>query len=186
MTPVMLAQADDSTALFTLIGALGGVLLTGVFALVTAALNNRAAREKMQGEQAQERWEVLRDEKKDAYLKFAKFGNDFVREMNITELQPIDVSSVADEVSFLARIFTELPQPLRGTVDALMEAIARIDLIAPPQVKRVCHEFLDDSGSEVLVHGTVQGNRDRFVRGLSELGGRLDAVLEEMSKDLSS
>jgi hypothetical protein len=68
---VIALAADDSTAAwFTLVGALGGVALTSVVGIITAALNNRWQRTNTEAQLVREREKLLRQERHEAYASY--------------------------------------------------------------------------------------------------------------------
>jgi hypothetical protein len=82
MTMYIVAQSttNSSTALwFTLVGALGGVLLTGLFALATAIVNHRWQEETVRRQANEERHRQYRQERKEAYAEYMlTYGTNYL------------------------------------------------------------------------------------------------------------
>jgi hypothetical protein len=70
-----------------LAGALGGVILTGLFALFTSRLNNSAERQKPLAEQSQRRWELEREENKLAYSEWAMIAMESRDKLQVADFQ---------------------------------------------------------------------------------------------------
>lgn len=67
-------------------GALGGVILTGLFALFTSRLNS-AERQKPLAEQSQWRWELEREENKLAYSEWAMIAMESRDKLQVADFQ---------------------------------------------------------------------------------------------------
>ncbi len=104
MTLAAVAANNTSAAWFTLVGALGGVLLTGALTLITAILNHRWKGEEEQETFAQELTKDLRTKRQSIYQEywasFATFNSklDALRQTLVErELPDNDVVKVAQE-----------------------------------------------------------------------------------------
>jgi hypothetical protein len=67
---VVAEASSNSAAWFTLAGALGGVTVTGIIALITAILNHRWQAESKKQELSTERFNQLRAERRQIYVSY--------------------------------------------------------------------------------------------------------------------
>jgi hypothetical protein len=78
---IVAASAVSTTAWFTLVGALGGVLLTSAVALTTAVLNHRWQTQAAERQLLQEHGRQLRQERRETYARYWSAWNGFTHQL---------------------------------------------------------------------------------------------------------
>jgi hypothetical protein len=86
-TNVVAADGSSSTtvALFTLAGVLGGVLVTGLITLVTAALNHRWQSQDTERRRLETHNTLVRQERRESYAAYWLAWNQFVHKLRRVE-----------------------------------------------------------------------------------------------------
>jgi hypothetical protein len=155
------ADTGNTAAWFTLAGALGGVLLTSVVALVTAFLNHRWQSQTTGQQRLEEHIKQLRQERREAYAHYWSTWNRFNHELR----------ALRDEV----QKFRELLDPRAQLAEKAPEVVERA-WTAEVEWREAADALLLIAGhgvvQEALVHIDVTQERlDAAWRGEWNPGG---------------
>ena len=164
---VVAETSSNSTAWFTLAGALGGVLIAGLITLITAILSHRWQAESREQELSMERFNELRTERRQIYVSY------FTAET--------DLMQMADDMKKQARSGDLSPSPgppqqLSEPIKALASIAYVIYLIAGPDVRAAFDErqtfvgaFIRDAGKSEQTPDDLRAMRDRTYDSLAEV-----------------
>jgi hypothetical protein len=102
------AAADNSAAWFTLVGALGGVLLTSAVALATAVLNHRWQAQRAERELREEHVRQLRQERRETYLRYWSAWNRLNHQLRTLRAEVQKLGTPPDAKSQLTKAAPEV------------------------------------------------------------------------------
>jgi hypothetical protein len=170
LIPLVTAQATNTTTAlwFTLIGALGGVLLTGTFALSTAILNHRWQQMSTQQQVTHQQMEQLRQDRLEAYVAYW------------SALQAYDVILRALAERPEESVDSELMQQLRQARSATRNATARARLVSSDEIHTAINEHLAERRG--LYQDALDRKPARFLE--ARLGSKGTKLIRMMRSDL--
>jgi hypothetical protein len=146
--------SSTTVALFTLAGVLGGVLVTGLITLVTAALNHRWQSQDTERRRLETHNTLVRQERRESYAAYWLAWNRFVHELRRVEevvrglppgviFTPIEIDFPPSTVELHESDWDGLLKQLRDLADGAWEAELEwrtatdaLLLVADPQVNQ--------------------------------------------------
>lgn len=179
---------EAQVALITLLGALGGVLLTGLFALISTLLANKAQHEKLEAEQQERRYQAFREEKKTAYLEVGAAATN-LRDVLLTTRFPEYDREVVTGAANSAELFALLPEEVQTATRRALAASISLDLFAPEGVSAAYNGFIEKEAYGFVVMSILRvdtGGNASSSGAAGALEDALIATLHAMHDDLSS
>jgi hypothetical protein len=136
--------AATTVAWFTLAGALGGVLITGIISLGTLTLNHRWQAQGAERQRLQDHNTLVRQERRDSYAAYWLAWNQFIHDLRllkdqVRELPPGTVANQRPAPGLQAGAARQLREVLDKAWDAELQWRAAADalmLVADPQVEQ--------------------------------------------------
>lgn len=133
-----------TVAWFTLAGALGGVLITGVISLATFTLNHRWQAQGAERQRLQDHNTLVRQERRDSYAAYWLAWNQFIHDLRrlkdqVRELPPGAVANQRPAPGLQADAARQLQEVIDTAWDAELQWRAAADalmLVADPQVEQ--------------------------------------------------
>lgn len=133
-----------TVAWFTLAGALGGVLITGMISLATFTLNHRWQAQGAERQRLQDHNTLVRRERRDSYAAYWLAWNQFIHDLRllkdqVRELPPGTVANQRPAPGLQAGAARQLQEVIDKAWDAELQWRAAADalmLVADPQVEQ--------------------------------------------------
>ena len=163
---IVAEASSNSVAWFTLAGTLGGVIVTGIIALITAILNHRWQAESRKQELSAERFNQLRTERRQIYVSYfsaearlMQMADGIKKQVQSGDLPPSP----------------EYPRQLEEPIGALASTVYEINLIAGRDVREALAErqnfvaaFRQDAGKAEQTPDDFPARRSRTYISLAE------------------
>jgi hypothetical protein len=171
----MLAQSGDAAEWLVLLGALGGVLLTGLFGLGTVIVTNRRQRERLEAEQAERLAQARREERREAYLEAKVAASNLTNTLDIAEVPPrLELIQEIEDMTS-AQVFALLPPDVVSANAQLELATLKLELFGGGRAQELFQTFISEGLAGYLV-GLLLGLPQSEVDDLSS--GMYDKLRE--------
>jgi hypothetical protein len=174
-----------TVAWFTLAGALGGVLITGVVSLATLTLNHRWQARGADRQRLQDHNTLVRQERRDSYAAYWLAWNQFIHDLRrlqdqVRELPPGAVANQSPAPGLQADVARQLQEVIDKAWDAELQWRAAADalmLVADPQVEQAAKAHVALTEQKLAAAWQGQSHRDENGTAYTALNNAMRAAL---------
>ena len=174
-----------TVAWFTLAGALGGVLITGVVSLATLSLNHRWQAQGAERRRLQDHNTLVRQERRDSYAAYWLAWNQFIHDLRVLkdqvrELPPGAVASQRPAPGLQADVARQLQKVIDKAWDAELQWRAAADalmLVADPQVEQAAKAHVGLTEQKLAAAWQGESRHDENGAAYTALNSAMRAAL---------
>lgn len=174
-----------TVAWFTLAGALGGVLITGIVSLATLTLSHRWQAQSAERQRLQDHNTLVRQERRDSYAAYWLAWNQFIHDLRrlkdqVRELPPGAVANQRPAPGLQADVATQLQDVIGQAWDAELQwrvAADALMLVADLQVEQAAkaHAAMTEQKLAAAWHG--ESHHDENGAAYTALNNAMRAAL---------
>jgi hypothetical protein len=174
-----------TVAWFTLAGALGGVLITGVVSLATLTLTHRWQGQGAERRRLQDHNTLVRQERRDSYAAYWLAWNQFIHDLRrlqdqVRELPPGAIVNQRPALGLQADVAQQLQEVIGKAWDAELQWRAAADalmLVADPQVEQAAKAHVGMTEQKLAAAWRGESRHDENGAAYTALNNAMRAAL---------